>query len=348
MKRSPLLATIFIVVVFLGIYSFKHNDKGKRQLFLVEGTTMGVVSYHIKYIASEQSISEKEIQPILDSLNQIFSTYVPESQISKYNQLGQLDTLYNVNPLFIQLLNESKEIYEKTDGYFDPTVMPIVNALGFGPAKANDTLTQTQIDSMKNSISFEGVQWNESSIWKARPQVSIDLSAIAKGFVIDQMAQFLILKKITDFMVEIGGEVRCSGLNLQVQPWAIGIEDTWKTETDSIPQIILHLRNTSLATSGNYRNFNMKNGKKYVHTVDPKTGTALDKGILSASVMAETCTQADGIATALMAMGTEYALEFLKHNTEIQALLIYRENGNAKIYYSPELENFYFQKDKIQ
>jgi thiamine biosynthesis lipoprotein len=243
---------------------------------------------------------------------------------------------------FTEVFIESYEVFRKTDGAFDITVAPIVNALGFGPS---DTLNvdSTMIDSLVQYVGMEKVKLQGDSLVKTDPNVLLDVNALAQGYSVDVVAVFLERRKIRNYMVEIGGEIRARGKNEQGVYWQIGIDRP--VTGNYIPgvklQSILKLKDRSLATSGNYRRFYEKNGIKYVHTINPKTGYPVISNLLSATVVAKSCMTADAYATAFMVMGTDRSIRFLEENRFLDAYLIYSdEKGNFKVYYTKGLKRY--------
>ena len=264
------------------------------------------------------------------------SIYQPNSVISRFNR--------NVpgtkaDSKFVAIFNKSHEVYQRTGGAFDITVGPIVNALGFG---STDTLNvdSTMIDSLLQYVGMEKVSLQDNQLIKKKKNMVLDVNAIAQGYSVDLVADFLKTRKIKNYLVEIGGEVRAKGKNQSNQIWRIGIDKP--VEGNMLPganlQAIIKLDNKSLATSGNYRKFYEKNGMKFVHTVNPKTGYPVISNLLSATVVADDCTTADAYATALMVFGVDKSIEFLKANNFLDAYLIYADQqGRFQVYVTPGL-----------
>jgi thiamine biosynthesis lipoprotein len=233
------------------------------------------------------------------------------------------------------------QISKETDGAFDITVAPLVNAWGFG-FKNGIEPTSEQVDSLMQIIGYQKVSLSAGKVTKTDDRVMLDCSAIAKGYGTDVVARLLRSKGITNFMVEIGGEIVTSGVNAENQPWRVGItkpvEDPMGTTGEV--QSIVKITDKAMATSGNYRNFYYKDGKRYAHTIDPKTGYPVQHNILSATVFAKSCAVADAYATSFMVMGMEKAQQLLEQHPELMAYLIYSdEDGKNAVWYSPSLEN---------
>jgi thiamine biosynthesis lipoprotein len=243
--------------------------------------------------------------------------------------------------MFQDVFYLAMQISKETDGAFDITVAPLVNAWGFG-FKNGIEPTSEQVDSLMQIIGYQKVSLSAGKVTKTDDRVMLDCSAIAKGYGTDVVARLLRSKGITNFMVEIGGEIVTSGVNAENQPWRVGItkpvEDPMGTTGEV--QSIVKITDKAMATSGNYRNFYYKDGKRYAHTIDPKTGYPVQHNILSATVFAKSCAVADAYATSFMVMGMEKAQQLLEQHPELMAYLIYcDEDGKNAVWYSPSLEN---------
>lgn len=324
-----------IVLILLMFVVYKYRENKNEQLQKIEGETMGT-TYHIKYLSNENL--KPQIDSILIDINQSLSTYIPESEISTYNKNMFVDIK---SPYFYPVFVKSKEIFKNTNGAFDPTVMPLVNAWGFG-FEHKSQIDSTLIDSLLTHIGFQFIKAKkEVAVNTIAKKVMLDFSAIAKGYGSDVIANYLKSKNITNYMVEIGGEVICSGTNQEGVIWRIGIDNP-KYGEESGDQLskITELNNVALATSGNYRNFYVDdNGIKRAHTINPKTGYPVDHGLLSASVKAKDCMSADGYATALMVLGFDEAKKVVEKVNEIEAFLIYDNNGKLETWSSNKFFN---------
>lgn len=299
-----------------------------------EGFVFGTV-YHVTYQHNKdlQENIEAEMKKVDDAL----STFNKNSILSKVNQNEPVE----LNDMFKDVFNMAEQISKETDGAFDITVAPMVNAWGFGFKKGTPP-TKHVVDSLKSLVGYQKVRLESGRIIKQDPRIMLDCSAIAKGYGVDVVANYLRKEGIENFIVEIGGEVVSSGISEKRLPWKIGVT---KPVDDSIRQdqelqTILNVTNKAMATSGNYRNFYYKNGKKYAHTIDPKTGYPVQHGILSATVLADQCAVADAYATSFMVMGLDKTKEILKKHPELMAYIIYADSrGNNKIWYSPSMED---------
>lgn len=294
--------------------------------------------YHITY-QNDTSLNN-DILAELAKVDSALSMFNDKSIISRINRGEDVKT----NEMFDTVFNLAENIADNTNGAFDITVAPLVNAWGFG-FKTGNPPTKAAIDSLRSIVGYKKVALRNNRITKTDPRVMLDCSAIAKGYGCDVVAHLLQRHGIENYMVEIGGEVVTHGISEKRLPWKIGVT---KPTDDSLAvdkelQTVLNVKNMAMATSGNYRNFYYKNGKKYAHTIDPKTGYPVQHNILSATVLAKHCAEADAYATSFMVMGMDGAKKTLENHPELMAYLIYADHkGNMQVWYSPSM------KDKIQ
>ena len=305
----------------------------------LSGETMGT-SYHISYQLPDD-VDETAIQAAIDKrlqdINDSMSTYQADSTISKFNQLGK-DTPIAIDSDFSHVLEASRQVYQQSGGAFDPTVMPLIETWGFGSTMTVERLqsppTALEIAQAKALVDFESVVQNDNGLIKTKDGIELDFSAVAKGYGVDVIADVLKNNyKIRNYMVEIGGEIATSGVNNQQQPWQIAIDAPIDGSTVSERQTITAIRqpmNTTnqmhLATSGNYRNSVVFNGKHYSHTIDPTTGKPIVGGAPSVTVAADSVALADAWATALTAMPYEKALKVAKEQN-LAALFVILADG---------------------
>ena len=297
---------------------------------------MGPIVYNIKYLDETQRNFQGEIDSLLKVFNASMSTYIPDSELSRFNKW---DSIAYESPFFKPILELSKQVYDYTGGAFDPTVGPLVDVWGFGPDKRKRG-TNANIDSLLNLIGFSQIKFDEIGAMKPSG-VQVDFSAVAKGYAVDLVGQFLEDQGITDYMVEIGGEVRCLGQNPEGKIWRIGIENpTVNLENQELFATAI-LENRSLATSGNYRNFYEENGKKFVHTISPFTGKPVLHSLLSVSVFSSSCMEADALATGFMVLGFEKSLELVNKYESVDAFFIYAdEKGELRAHATEGIEPF--------
>jgi len=313
-------------LLFLAVILFSCSAEKETQTIKYEGFVFGT-TYHITILDDQNINFQKPIDSLFYLVNKSLSTYIPTSDISKINS-G--DSTIVVDDLFIEVFKKSKHIYKETDGYFDPTVGNLVNAWGFGPNHLKKELDSLEVQKMMQFVGLEKVQLKNRTVKKQFQEIYLDFNSIAKGFGIDVIGRFLEKKNVQHYLVEIGGEIRAKGKNNKGNFWKVAIE---KPNTDGSQsfQTAIELDNESMATSGNYRKFRItKAGKKYVHTINPKTGFAKESNLLSASVIASSdCADVDAYATAFMAMGFEKTKEFLKTHKNIKVVLMYLDKENS-------------------
>lgn len=288
--------------------------------------------YHVVYESPNGKDFQEEITQKLNDYNQLFSTYDPSSTISGINNNERIKP----EPLFLECYNRSMEISEITNGAFDITAGPMVNAWGFGP-EDKKKMTREIVDSLKAITGYRKVRLEDGQIIKENPNMKLDMSAIAKGFTCDLLSDFLAGKGCVNYLVEIGGEVVAKGKNEKGRVWTIGISKPDETAffASKDLQAKVQLPDNALATSGNYRNFYEEDGKRYAHTIDPKTGYPVQHSLLSTTVLADNCMTADAYATAFMVLGLEKSIEIAARHPEIKVYFIYAgEDGENQIYMS--------------
>jgi thiamine biosynthesis lipoprotein len=322
------------ILLFLSIFHCFSSYYSQVEPIYLEGLAQGT-SYHITYFDKKQRDLQKEIDHLLKRFDKSVSTYQGKSLISKINH-NQF--YWRTDPYFNACFTKAKEIWTLTNGAFDPTVYPLVNAWGFGPEKKS-SLEQSKIDSLLSFVGFDKIELKHGRIVKTDPRVSLDFNAFAQGYSVDLVSELLRSKGITSFIVEIGGEVFAQGKRFEKYPWYIGLEQPIENKTSVNPlNVIFQLNNIGVATSGNYRRFTVENGVKIVHHIDPKTGRPTSNQLLSASIFTEKCISSDALATAILVMGLEKAKEFLTANPEVQAYLIYSDTeGKYQVYITPKL-----------
>lgn len=331
MKLTKLNNKILKALALLGLLLFCACNK-QATLVHIEGRTMGT-QYNVKFFTSNGELGDKEkakeeIDEVLKKVNKEMSTYLKDSEISYFNQTDRLGWL-KISKDFFNVTVYALKLAEETEGAFDPTIGPLVNLWGFGPGGERKVPEQVQIEEALKRVGYDKISLNSEKfeIKKKVPGVYLDLSALAKGFGVDKVADFIESKGIANYMVEIGGEVRTKGQKGDKSSWKIAIEAPHPTSQGESYQRILNLNSLSLATSGNYRNFFMENGKKYSHTINSKTGNPVAHSLASVSVAdSGSCMKADALATALMAMGQTKGFEYAERNN-IAAYFVYREDG---------------------
>ena len=321
---------LFLIIGTIVIVRQQRSTPYQKDTGFVFGTV-----YNITY-QNDKNL-KKDIEDALKKVDYSLSPFNKQSVISKINRNESV----KADKMFTDVFTLAEKISEKTDGAFDITVAPLVNAWGFG-FKNDVQPTKHTIDSLKQLIGYNKVSLKDGIVRKDDDRIMLDCSAIAKGYACDVVADLLHDKGVDNFMVEIGGEIVTHGINDKRLPWKIGVtkpvDDSLNTNQEL--QTVLNVTNKAMATSGNYRNFYYKNGKKYAHTIDPKTGRPVQHNILSATVLADDCASADAYATAFMVMGLDKAKAVLDKHPELMAYFIYSDdNGDNAVWYSPSLRD---------
>jgi len=311
----------FLVLLIVGTYLAYLQQHPSARYINEEMRVFGTVM-HVTYKTTE-SLKEGYSEE-LKQVDMSLSMFNPMSTLSRINR-NETDT---ADAMLCEVLRMAMAVSEATDGAFDVTVAPLVNAWGFG-FKNGQLPDSVQVDSLMTLVGYRGVTLTEDGrVKKEKPGIVMDLSAIAKGYGVDKVAEYLKANGVTDYMVEIGGEVACHGKNAKGKAWRIGINkpDDDPTSTNTEIEKVMELEDGAMATSGNYRNYYITpEGKRIMHTIDPKTGYPVQHNVLSATVIAPTCAMADAFATSFMVMGSERAEEVLKKHPELKAELICTE-----------------------
>lgn len=327
------LAILALGIIFALLW-YNQPDEYKKTEGIVEGTT-----YHITYEFGKYRDLDKDFEKILADFEQSVSTYIPNSVISRINAN---DPDVEADDYFLDVFRTSQEVYDNTHGLFDVTVAPLVNVWGFG-FKPGSEVDSAGIKDILEYVGMEKVRLDGRKIIKDDPHIMFDFNAIAKGYSVDVIARFLDKKNVKNYMVEIGGELKCKGKNPKGEDWKIGIDKPvdGNNQPGTNLQAVLAVKNISLATSGNYRKFYEKNGIKYSHTINPKTGYPVISRLLSATVLASETMVADAYATSLMVMGLEEGIRFLETRNDLEAYLIYNdESGNYRVYATEGMKNY--------
>ncbi|MBQ1646329.1 MAG: FAD:protein FMN transferase [Prevotella sp.] len=331
-KKSLTWQLPFLILLIVGtvlIIRQQHNMPYQNNKGFIFGTTYNITYQHDKDLGKE----------ILVALNQVDASLSPFNEKSIITKINNNESV-KPDKMFVEVFELAKQISTETHGAFDITVAPMVNAWGFG-FKSGTSPTKEVIDSIKEIVGFDKISLKNNKIIKQDPRTTLDCSAIAKGYGCDIVARLFRNKDIKNFMIEIGGEVVTSGISEKRIPWKIGVtkptDDSLSTNQEL--QTILNITDMAMATSGNYRNFYYKNGKKYAHTIDPKTGYPVQHNILSATVLASDCATADAYATSFMVLGLDGAMKILEQHPELMAYFIYSDQkGHNAVWYSPSMK----------
>ena len=324
-------SSLLLMTLFLSCQTMEE-----KQTQRIQGYALGT-SYSISYSAPQlpETYLERQVDSIFEVLNQSLSTYLPTSDISKINQ-G--DSLLKIDSHFVKVYQKASEVWEASQGYFDPTVGALVNAYGFGPGKPLKQISAQQRDSILNFTGWDKTSLtDQGTIKKEHPKVYFDFNALAKGYVVDVIADFLRLEKVSSFLVEIGGEIVAQGKSPKSNAlWRVAIDDPQQGEERKLIQVIA-LDNQALATSGNYRKYSIQEetGARWAHSINPKTGEANPSSILSVSVLAPDCMTADAYATALMVMPFGQSKALISDHPELEAYWILADSlGGVKEVFS--------------
>ena len=317
-----------LLFAFLLVLFVSCNEKETPTVKLLQGNAFGT-TYSIQYYGDTEIEVEKGIDSVFHAVNKSVSTYMPNSDISKINK-G--DSTVVVDDIFKDVFRISERVHKNSKGYFDPTIGVLRNAYGFGDTKPLQNLDQKKLDSLMQFVGFDKVKILENgTVSKEHPEIYFDFNAVAKGYGIDCLGRYLDRKGITNYIIELGGELLAKGINVSKQhPWFVGIESVNSNLNNRSSQVTITLENKGMASSGNYRKFRIDSltGKKYVHTLNPLTGSAEQSDVTSATVVANTCAEADAYATAFMALGLKQSKLLLKDVSGIDAYLTYTDRNN--------------------
>lgn len=341
----PLLAMkiIGLLLMLNGLYACSAQDKVEK----LSGSTMGT-SYHITLMNAPYDINTIDLQQDIDielaGLVQTFSHYEENSELSRLNQ-APLKQWHQVSPELLEVLNTAKNISELSGGAFDVTAGKLLQLWGFGRATGNDEIPDDNaITSALDDIGYIYLEINHNSASvKKNRDIIIDLSAIAKGYAVDRIAELLNKRRIENYMVEIGGEVRARGLNPKHKPWRLGVINpdllnSDNTASGATPLAAVNIQDSAVATSGDYFNYFEKDGVRYSHTLNPKTGKPITHNLASITVIADTVMYADAWATALNVLGYE-AGNRLAESQGIKAYFVWREiDGSLKTAYTSHIK----------
>jgi len=291
--------------------------------------------YHVVY-ESDRSLDTLILEQ-MERVNASLSMFNSASVLAKINR-GESD---QVDSLFVYLWEMAKKVNRETDGAFDLTVAPLVNIWGFG-YKHDEFPSAGKIDSLLRYVGMDKISLEGRTLVKMFRETELDASSIAKGLGVDLVADCLESKNVKNYMVEIGGEIRVKGRNAKGQVWRIGIDRPLDSPdlTEREIELVIGLKEGALATSGNYRNYYTKNGRKYAHTISPKTGYPVQQDVVGATIYAPTCMEADAYATACMVMGLKESKKVIEQNPELEACLIYKEGDGLKVWMTDRLSNW--------
>ncbi len=316
MSRNKMIISFLLVIVAAVFFLLPDSDKYYKNEGLIFGTT-----YTIQYQASKDL--HPEIRQALLDMDSTFSLFNPASLLSRLNR-NETD---QTNEDFETVFNLSRKISRATNGAFDITVAPLVNAWGFG-LKNKDNVTPEMIDSLLPLVGYSKVALFDHQLFKEDPNIQLDLGAVAKGYACDHIAKLFEKHHVDNYLIEIGGEIVARGHKADNSLWAIGItrpQDDPTGQSKDV-QTVIHTDSLAMATSGNYRNFYYYNGQRRSHTIDPRTGYPVKHNLLSATVVAPKCALADAIATSCMVLGPTISLKFIEIFPNVECLLCVADN----------------------
>ena len=322
---------IFFILLFVGC--------GFQKQVSLSGKTMGT-TYHITvvtgFLKNTKALKDK-IDMRLDEINKSMSTYRKDSEISRFNALKQTGEKFYISNDFFNVMTVAQNLYKLTGGAWDGTIEPLVNIWGFGYSEHKKRIpSKLEIDALLADIGFNNIEISANRyLVKRKAFISLDFASIAKGYGVDQIAALIRTNQIKNFLVEIGGEVFAAGFRKDGKNWKIGINRPEKNTPFDQVYKVLYLQDKGFATSGDYRNYFECEGKRFSHILDPRNGYPINNGVVSVSIVADTCTFADGLATAIMVLGHKKGLELVNSLDNTECLIVVRaDDGTLTDYYS--------------
>lgn len=326
-------------LLILSLFLFGcSNGSGGGEFYKIAGFTQGT-TYHITYQHPSACDLKEEVDSILKVFDHSLSTYDSTSIITAVNTN---EPGVHTDSMFRTVFRESRRVYQVTGGAFDITLAPIIDAWGFGPGKAQE-LDSAMVDSLLQFVGMDKVSLIGSAVYKSDPNVKLNVNAIAQGYAVDVVSYYLDDLGIRNYMVEIGGEIRTRGMNPKGNFWRIGVDrpEMGNMVPGEQLQVILSMHNRSLATSGNYRKYYMKDGIMITHSIDPVTGFPKTSNLLSATILTDECITADAYATSCMVLGLEDARKFIENQKSVDAYLIYGDEfGSYQVWYTDGLKKY--------
>ncbi len=331
----------FLPIIFVLVILFLPATSDAKREHLIEGRTMGT-TYHIKVVTGSLKgvggwdLKEK-INARLDEINQVFSIYIKDSEISRFNALSTAGEKFQVSDDFMQVMRVARKIYQISEGAWDGTVNPLVDLWSFGPTKREPQMPPAgEIQTLLLKIGFDRIQIVDPNfLVKNLAAVTLDLNSIAKGFAVDEVSRLITDAGFENYLVEIGGEVYGAGVRPDGKNWRVGINRPQKDAAFNEVYKAVSIYNQAFATSGDYRNFFEIDGVRYSHVIDPRTGYPVTNGVVSVSIIADNCTLADGLATAIMVMGAEKGIALVNRLENVECFIIVeKSDGRLVDFYS--------------
>ncbi len=327
MQMNPRPFPFFMILCLLLVGMALPPASGAGRQYTLTGQTMGTF-YSIKFISMKKqsaSLWQQRVETRLQEVNDRLSMYNPKSEISLFNRLPAHQS-FRLSPDFYQVLVQCQYLYQITQGAWDGTVKPLVDLWGFGTLDRPDSLPDPgQIQAALDRTGFFKLELTDHRLTKKHSNITLDLGSIAKGYGVDAIAELLAAHQIQNFLVEIGGELVGSGTNKKGDPWTVGITRPDKNGYHQGVYKVIALENMAIATSGNYRNFFEREGQTFSHIINPKTGFPVENQVVSASVIAENCTLADGLATALMVLDLPKGMALIQSLAHTECLIIQKQ-----------------------
>lgn len=322
--KQYLLLTILAIMLVSCKEDKKQQETSSVYNTKIQGTVFGT-NYSVLYNSDIDIDFESKFDSIFNVINNSMSTYIPNSIISKFNKSEAVV----LDDHFIKVFDASKKINKETNGVFDPTIGIMVNAWDFGPEGKIENLDQTKINTLMESVGLDKLKRKDNTLLKEHKNTYLDFNAIAKGYAVDVVAEYIESQGVINYLVDIGGEIRAKGISVEKQkPWRIGVENPNFDGTQTILKAV-DFTDAAMATSGTYRKYKIDdNGNRYAHIIDPQTGHPSKTNLLSISVIADDCMTADAYATAFKAMGIDKVKDFLKLHPELKVFLIFENDKN--------------------
>mgnify|MGYP001822280135 FL=1 len=334
---------IYISLIYFLIFIFAASEGWAKREYVVRGQTMGT-TYSVKVVTGDDeglSGVKEKIDRRLAEINRSMSTYQKDSEISRFNRFKKVGLKFKISNDFFKVMRAGQRIHRLSDGAWDGSVTPLVDLWGFGRSGRRDKVPpNSEIAALLPDIGFAHIDvLNSGFLTKKRAAVSIDLSSIAKGYGVDEVAALLRSLGYGDYLVEIGGEIFAAGHRKANTHWRIGINRPRADAAFDEVYKVGGLHNQAFASSGDYRNFFEVGGTRYSHVIDPRSGYPVSNGVVGVSIVAGTCIFADGLATAVMVMGAEKGLELIDRLDGVEALIVVEQTGGTLVdYYSKGFE----------
>lgn len=325
----------FTILFFFILPALLLAGCGMKKEVRFAGRTMGT-TYHITIISEYFNVPsglDNKIVQRLEEINLSMSTYLPDSEISRFNSMRQADDPIKMSSDFLQVMIMARDLFAMTKGCWDGTVKPLTDLWGFSKPAIQQTIpADKKIRQIAGQIGFEKILIDDDGcLSKKNDNLGLDLGSIAKGYAVDQIAELIRAAGWMNFLVEIGGEVYASGLRKDGRQWRVGINLPDKNAAYSQVYKVVNLQDSALATSGDYRNYFELEQKRYSHVIDPRNGYPVNNGVVSVSIITDTCTLADGLSTAIMVMGLEKGLKLVNCLDGAECLIIIKDQTGGLI-----------------